>query len=76
MQRSEFSIGQTFWCNGQPWRCADIGTRVITAFRLDHDDDPSWYNGPPYAVAEVVFDEDDMEGCSSLPDQPGSQDQA
>ena len=26
-------------------------------------DDPSWLNGPPYAVAEVVFDEDDMAGC-------------
>jgi hypothetical protein len=23
-----------------------------------------WFNGPPYAVAEVVFDEDDIEGCS------------
>jgi hypothetical protein len=23
-----------------------------------------WLNGPPYAVAESVFDEDDFEGCS------------
>lgn len=22
-----------------------------------------WFNGPPYAVAEVLFDEDDREGC-------------
>ena len=22
-----------------------------------------WFNGPPYAVAETVFDEDDREGC-------------
>lgn len=26
-------------------------------------DDPSWLNGPPYAVAEMVFDEDDLDGC-------------
>jgi hypothetical protein len=26
-------------------------------------DDPSWLNGPPYAVVEVVFDEDDLAGC-------------
>jgi hypothetical protein len=24
-----------------------------------------WFNGPPYAVAESVFDENDIEGCSS-----------
>lgn len=22
-----------------------------------------WFNGPPYAVAEMLFDEDDREGC-------------
>ena len=27
-----------------------------------------WFNGPPYAVAEVVFDEHDQEGCSLEPD--------
>jgi len=27
-----------------------------------------WFKGPPYAVAESVFDEDDMEGCSLEPD--------
>ena len=26
-------------------------------------DEPSWLNGPPYAVAEVVFDEDDLADC-------------
>lgn len=26
-------------------------------------DDPSWLNGPPYAVVEVVFDEDDLADC-------------
>lgn len=23
-----------------------------------------WFRGPPYPVAETVFDEDDLEGCS------------
>jgi len=27
-----------------------------------------WFNGPPYAVAEIVFDEDDLEGCSLTQD--------
>ncbi len=45
MKLSEFEIGKTFWCGGRPWRCTDIGTRVIIAILLEHDDDPSWYNG-------------------------------
>jgi hypothetical protein len=24
-----------------------------------------WFNGPPYPLAEVVFDQDDFEGCSA-----------
>ena len=27
------------------------------------DDDPSWLTGPPYAVEEVVFDENELLGC-------------
>ena len=27
------------------------------------DDDPSWLNGPPYAVEQVVFDENELLGC-------------
>ena len=27
-----------------------------------------WFNGPPYAVAESVFDEFDLEGCSPEPE--------
>ena len=23
----------------------------------------NWFSGPPYGVAEIVFDEDDIEGC-------------
>ncbi|MGH8018382.1 MAG: hypothetical protein ACREIA_08840 [Opitutaceae bacterium] len=28
---------------------------------------PSWNNGSPCAVAEQLFDEDDLEGCSPAP---------
>ncbi len=37
------------------------------AIRREHrymTDDPSWLIGPPYKVAEVVFDEYDILGCS------------
>ena len=49
--------------SGGKWRCTDVGTRVIAAIQLDQQDE-SWYNGPPYAVAESVFDEYDQAGCS------------
>lgn len=84
MKHNEFAIGETFYCGGGLWRCTDIGTRVITAIRLDHVDTTSviagserqttlnqteaeaagWFNGPPYAVAEWVFDETDLPACS------------
>jgi hypothetical protein len=67
MEREQFKIGETFWSDGKAWRCTDIGTRVVVAIRLEHDDDPTWYNGPPYAIAEIVFDEDDLEGCRPEP---------
>lgn len=39
--------------------------------RIEHrqmTDDPSWLVGPPYKVAESVFDEYDIEGCSIEPE--------
>ena len=36
---------------------------LAVAIKLDQPDS-SWYNGPPYAVSEMVFDEDDVEGCA------------
>jgi hypothetical protein len=66
MEHSDFEIGHDFLCGGKRWRCTDKGTRTIEAVCLDdHPDDSSWYNGPPYAVAEEVFDENDMPGCES-----------
>jgi hypothetical protein len=31
-------------------------------------DDPTWLNGPPFALVEHVFDEYSMEGCSLDPE--------
>lgn len=66
MEHSQFSIGTEFTTATGRWRCTDIGTRTIIAIKLDRPDDPSWYNGPPYAVAESVFDEYDLEGCEPV----------
>ena len=64
MNYADFQIGVEFRCAGELWRCTDVGSRAIVAVCLgDHPDDPSWYNGPPYAVAEFVFDEDDILAC-------------
>jgi hypothetical protein len=79
MKHNDFMIGSTFCCDDGLWRCTDIGTRIITAIRIDRvivhgvektlerkeAEAEGWFNGPPYAVAEVVFDENDMMGCSS-----------
>jgi len=62
---SDFTIDGHFFCADKPWRCTDVGTRVITAICLsEHPDEHSWFNGPPYAVSEIVFDEYAQEGCS------------
>ena len=66
MEHREFSIGLEFVTASGRWRCTDVGTRAIVAIRLNAPD-ASWYNGPPYAVLESVFDEYDFEGCSLDP---------
>lgn len=64
MQHSDFKIGKEFTTaeGKHHWRCTDVGTRVIVAIALDHHE-PSWLVGPPYAVPEMVFDENDFGGC-------------
>jgi hypothetical protein len=42
-------------------------TRVMT-------DEASWFEGPPYALAEQVFDEHAMKGCTLSPDAEEEQD--
>lgn len=63
MEHSDFYIGCEFFTETGRYRCTDVGTRTIAAIRLDLDHDPSWYNGPPYGVSEVIFDEYEIEGC-------------
>jgi hypothetical protein len=64
MRLSDFKIGMEFWMSGSRWRCTDIGTRLVIAIKLDMDDDPSWYSGPPYAVCECPIDRRDLSACS------------
>jgi hypothetical protein len=65
MKLTDFKIGQSFWTTTGEWRCTDIGTRVVVAIHIGKMErqDPTWLNGPPYAIAEEVFDEYDFGGC-------------
>jgi putative addiction module component (TIGR02574 family) len=63
MKHSDFRVGVEFFTATGKWRCTDLGRRTVIAIRLDHREDVSWYNGPPYAVEEIVFDEYDLGGC-------------
>ena len=71
MERIEFTLGTEFTCGNKKWRTTDIGTRVIIAICLEPHivvslkngvetqymtDDTEWFNGPTYAVEEVVFE--------------------
>jgi hypothetical protein len=58
LEHADFTIGREFWTETGCWRCTDIGTRTICAIKLDGD--PRNWNGPPYAVVEHVFDENDF----------------
>lgn len=61
--REQFAIGCEFRCGGKRWRCTDVESRVIAAICLDDPVDPAWLDGPPYAVAETVFDGYAHPGC-------------
>lgn len=54
-----FPIGSHFKIDGNEgvvWRVTDVGARVVVAIEYR----PGWMSGPPYAVQEVVFDEEDQ----------------
>ena len=64
MKHGEFKIACHFYTSTGKQRCTDVGQRTIVAIRIDENpDDLSWLSGPPYAKAEIVFDEYDMPGC-------------
>jgi hypothetical protein len=46
-------------------------TRRHTLSRAEAEAE-GWFNGPPYAGVERVFDEDDQEGCSLEPEEDGA----
>ncbi|MFK5892101.1 MAG: hypothetical protein QM504_02650 [Pseudomonadota bacterium] len=52
-----------FYTGSGEWRCTDTGTRTICAIQLNQQDSRN-YNGPPYSIPEIVFDEYDFGGCS------------
>jgi hypothetical protein len=60
----EFHIGLEFEMSGKRYRCTDVGTRVIVAIELAPGLSEDWFNGPPYAVREIVIDEYDLPACS------------
>lgn len=74
LKHSDFWVGREFLTPTGRWRCTDVGTRTIAAITLDMDHDPSWYAGPPYGVAEFLFDEDGIEGCERAPTRRGYDD--
>ncbi len=81
MKHSEFKMGMEFMMNEELWRVTDIGTRTIIVIRLGNitiggtkprsinrseAESEGWFNGPPYAVQELVFDEDDLPACEPV----------
>ena len=64
MEKGEFEIGTVFNCGPGHWICTDIGSRVVVAIKRDDDlIQDGWLKGPPFAVEEHVFDENDIQGC-------------
>lgn len=77
---SEFSCGENRWrCTDVGSRVitairltGNTVTRVVNSKEISESlpfekaDADGWFNGPPYAVSESVFDEDDFEGCEPV----------
>lgn len=58
MKASDWKIGDRFKTpGGLFYVVTDVGSRVVVAVSAEH---PDWMRGPPYALAEYVFDEDDI----------------
>lgn len=66
---STVSIGDHFFLNEREYMITDKGTRVLVAVEIDKKarKDPSWLQGPTYALAEQVFDEDDQAAITLKP---------
>ena len=53
--------------DGVEARCVTDGVAVRTPLSGSDAEASGWFDGPPYAVAESVFDEDSLEACSLPP---------
>lgn len=67
-------IGDEFTTATGRWRVTDVGTRVVVAIKVSSVSDPSWLDGPPYAVVETVFDEHDQSVMRRVTGSPASPD--
>lgn len=59
---SDVERGDHFFCSGKEYIVTDKGARVLIGIEVDAKarNDPTWLDGPPYAMVEHVFDETDI----------------
>lgn len=73
MKLADFRIGLDFFsAAGVPHRCTDVGQRTILAIALDRFSG-KWYQGPPYPVEELPFDELALRDCYLTEEQAAAQ---
>lgn len=65
MNYEDFKIGERFWMGGDEWQCMDLATQHILAVKIMPHirADPSWLNGPPFAVALSALDAQSWINC-------------
>ena len=54
------------WFRGLPEDVQERAWKANEATDGPAEVDPSWLNGPPYALAEHVFDENDFAACQAF----------
>ncbi|WEJ11736.1 hypothetical protein [Sinorhizobium prairiense] len=47
----------------------DAGKAILESLTYEQANAAGWFIGPPYAVAELVFDENDLKSCSLESDE-------
>jgi hypothetical protein len=67
MVLTDFEVEDEFYFGGKHWRVTDIGWRVVIAIDHDGQNEKRWFAGSRYVVAEMIFDESDLGGCSREP---------
>ncbi len=60
MKLSDFYIGLEFLSGPFTYRCTDVGSRTVAAIKLV-ENNPVWFQGPPYLIEEEVLDEAEIE---------------